>query len=146
MLDKALKIDCYITKGKDMTTAHVRFNALHQISQNIGSNDDHMISRIHFDLNIDGQVFSGLYADIKQPVGSNYAETSLEVSKPVGYDGPFNFEAFSQGAEDYYRKQQNSMFGFEGGSNIHMSNNISIGGGGQQSIISFEISEEDNTW
>lgn len=133
-----------IKKGKDMATAQVRFNALHQISQN----NDHMISRLIFDLEIDGKLFPGLYTEIKQPVGSTYADGMLEVSKPVGYTGPFNFEAFSKGAEKYYKEQHNSMFDFGGNniSGIEMRDNLVIGGGGQQSIISFEISEEDEAW
>lgn len=122
-----------------MATAHVRFNALNQISQD----NEHMISHLHFDLNIDGKVYPRLHAVIKQTVGTDYRNGMLEVSKPVGYNGPFNFEAFSKEAEEYYKKQHQSAFSFGGDmSGITMSDNLIIGGN-QDYIISFEISEDD---
>jgi hypothetical protein len=83
--------------------AQVTFQRLIQDSQDYGSDDEHMVSRVFFDLEVEGQQYSGLYADIKQPVGASFESDPLEVSKPSGYEGPFNYEAFRDAAETYYR-------------------------------------------
>lgn len=72
-------------------------------SQEFGSTDEHMVSRVFFDLAIGGKTYTGLYADIKQTVGSDYATADLEVSAPRGYGGPFNHIAFRAAAERFYR-------------------------------------------
>ncbi|MEX2162638.1 MAG: hypothetical protein WD823_00125, partial [Sulfuricaulis sp.] len=74
----------------------------------------------------EGAAHRGLHADIKQPVGSSYETAPLEVSKPANYKGPFNYAAFRDAAEAYYRGLVGSQGGgirVGGGRNIRMRNN-----------------------
>src|SRR4029077_11625065 len=62
--------------------AKVTFRKLIQDSQEYGSNDEHIVSREFFDLEIGGKRHSDLYVDIKQPVGSDFETAPLEVGPP----------------------------------------------------------------
>ena len=97
-----------------------------QDSQEYGSNDEHMVSRVFFSLEIDGKKYDGLYSNIKQTVGSNFETGVIEVGSPVGYDGPLNYMAFRDAAEKYFRQLVGSSASgihIVGGSNIRMTNN-----------------------
>lgn len=48
-----------------MPTDKLTLHKLIQDSQEYGSNDEDMISRVYFDFEADGQTYEGLYADIK---------------------------------------------------------------------------------
>ena len=98
-----------------------------QDSQEYGSNDEFMVSRVFFSLEIDGKKYEGLYSDIKQTVGSDFETGVIEIGPPIGYDGPFNYMAFRDAAEKYFRQlvgSKASGIRIEGGSNIRMMNNI----------------------
>ncbi len=128
-----------------MDTAKVVFQKLIQDSQDYGSDDQHMVSRAFFSIDVGGNVTEGAYVDIKQPVGSDFETTPLEVSQPTGYNGPFNYEAFRQSAENYYRKligSQGSGIHIPGGENIRMRNNTFV----QNFTVEFEVSNESPAW
>ena len=91
------------TTGGFEMKATVTFTPCVQDSQDYGSNDEHMVSRVFFDLEVDGKIHSGLYADLKQVVGSNYETGDIEVGLPHGYPDPFNHLAFRDAAEGYFR-------------------------------------------
>ncbi len=100
-----------------------------QDSQEYGSNDEHMVSRVFFSLEIDGKKYDGLYSDIKQTVGSSFETGVVEVSPPLGYDGPLNYMAFRDAAEKYFRQLVGSTASgihISGGSNIRMRNNTFV--------------------
>ena len=86
-----------------MAQAKIKLQRLVQDSQEYGSNDEHMVSRVFFDLEIDDTKYQGLHCDVKQMVGSSFETAPLEVSAPTGYNGPFNHQAFQQIVERYYR-------------------------------------------
>lgn len=116
-----------------------------QDSQEYGSDDEHMVSRAFFSIDVAGNVTEEAYVDIKQSIGTDFKSAPLEVSKPVGCSGPFNYEAFRQAAEAYYRSlvgSQGSGIHIEGGSNIRMQNNTFI----QQAQTEFEVSKESPAW
>jgi len=109
--------------------AKVTFRKCVQDSQEYGSDDEHMVSRVFFDMQIGGTIHKNLYTDVKQPVGGNFETTPLEVSWPKGYEGPFNYDAFREAVERYYRSgfgSKGSAFHIEGGANIRMKNNVMI--------------------
>jgi hypothetical protein len=85
-----------------VSKAKVIFHQCIQDSQEYGSDDEHMVSRIFFILEIGEERFEGLYANIKQTVGSDYDTAPIEVSQPYGYEGAFNHQAFHDCAEKYY--------------------------------------------
>ena len=128
-----------------MAKTKVIFHKLIQDSQDYGSNDQHMVSRAFFTVDVEGNVSDEAYVDIKQSVGSDFETTPLEVSKPVGYNGPFNYQAFRQAAESYYRSLvggKGSGIHIAGGSNIRMRNNTFL----QQAVAEFEVSKESPAW
>ena len=128
-----------------MATAKLFLRKLIQDSQDYGSNDEHMVSRVFFDLEIDGVKQEGLYANIKQPVGSSFESSPLEVSSPSNYKGPFNYEAFRNIVEHYYRSlvgATGSGIHIAGGSNIRMRNNTFI----QYEAHEFEVQIAGGPW
>ena len=96
-----------------MKKCKVIFLTCVQDSQDYGSDDEHM-------------------------VGSDIETGIIEVGPPKGYDGSFDYIAFRDAAEKYYRSLVGSpgrVIHIEGGSNIHMRNNTLI----QEMIFEFEL-------
>jgi hypothetical protein len=85
-----------------MPTATVHFKELIQDSQDYGSDDEHMVSRVFFDLQVDDKKYPGAYANVKQAVGA-VASDPLEVFPPAGYAGPFDHQKFQAEVEKYFR-------------------------------------------
>jgi hypothetical protein len=86
-----------------VATATIRFHKCIQDSQDYGSDDEHMVSRVFLDLEADGETYNGLTVDIKQTVGDDFEGGKLEVSPPRGYDGSLNYAAFREAVERYFR-------------------------------------------
>jgi hypothetical protein len=129
-----------------MTTALVTLTDVIQDSQDLGSNDDHMVSRLFFNLTIGDQHYPGLHVDVKQTVGSSFETAALEVSHPVGYRGPMNHEALRTIVEDYYRSQIGGA-----GSAIHIGpgvSNLRMQNNRVRCLVEvkFEVSTEGSTW
>jgi hypothetical protein len=106
----------------------VTFHRAIQDSQEFGSNDEHMVSRVFFTLAVDGKLAGDFFADLKQTVGSKFNRSDIEVSPPRGYDGPFDHVRFSDAARDYFSGAfglEASGFNFGGSTNIRMWNNLS---------------------
>ncbi len=109
-----------------MPIATIRFNRCIQDSQDYGSDDEHMVSRVFLTLEAGGKVYPNLTVDIKQTVGDRFESGALEVSPPKGYGGSLNYAAFREAVERYYRSlvgSQGSGIGIAGGTNIRMRNN-----------------------
>lgn len=79
------------------------FHECHQFSQELGSNNEHMISRVSFDFQIGKNEFKDLYCDVKQLVGGSFVDSPLEVFPPNGYEGKYNYEKYREEVERYYR-------------------------------------------
>ncbi len=127
-----------------MSTARISFYKCIQDSQDYGSDDEHMISRVFFILDIGTKKFD-LHADIKQAVGSSYETGPIEVGLPKGYKGSFNYEAFRDAAEKYYRSLVGSAakgINIQGGTNIRMRNNTFI----QKMTVECEVNESSAGW
>jgi hypothetical protein len=109
-----------------MPTFKVTFHELLQDSQEYGSDDEHMISRVFFSLSVDGGNVGDFSADLKQVVGSDIQNNEIEVGPPWGYDGPFDHQGFSKAAREYFRNRVGSTgtgIHIVGGSHIRMLNN-----------------------
>ena len=85
-----------------MPTAIVRFKELIQDSQDYGSDDEHMVSRVFFDLQVGDKKYPGAYANLRQAVGAT-ASDAIDVSAPAGYSGPFDHHKFRAEVEKYFR-------------------------------------------
>ena len=128
-----------------MPRARVTFHKLIQDSQDYGSNDEHMVSRVFFTLEVEGTSYEELYVDIKQPVGSDFEKGPLEVSHPQRYSGPFNHQAFQKAVEAYYRGlvgASGSGIRIQGGGNIRMRNNTFV----RETQVEFDVSKESPAW
>ena len=128
-----------------MAIATITIHKLIQDSQDYGSNDEHMVSRVFFEMKVEGKKYPDLYADIKQPVGSSFETSPLEVSSPPNYKGPFNYEAFRAIVEQYYRGlvgATGSGIHISGGSNIRMRNNTFV----QSLTAQFEVQAAGGPW
>src|SRR2546426_6904428 len=86
-----------------MPRLKVIFDRCIQDAQEFGSDDEFMVSRVFFTIEVGGRTYGNLHANLKQTVGSNYATGAIEVGPPIGYDGSFNHEAFAEAAKRYYR-------------------------------------------
>jgi hypothetical protein len=109
-----------------MPTFSVKFHEMIQDSQEFGSNDEHMVSRVFFSLDVDGKRAGDFFANLKQVVGSDIESGEIEVSPPHEYDGPFNHRMFSEVARDYFCRlvgSKGSGINIQGGRNIRMFNN-----------------------
>jgi hypothetical protein len=126
--------------------AHITFKRLVQDSQDFGSDDEHMVSRAFFDMKIEDRSYQDLSVDIKQPVGSNFETSPLEISKPNGYNGLFNHQAFREAVEKYYKGlvgASGSGIRISGGaSNIRMRNNTFV----RDAHVEFNVSKESPAW
>ena len=118
--------------------ATVTFTRCVQDSQEYGSDNEHMVSRVFFDLDVDGRPSAGLWVDLKQVVGSDFETGPIEVGKPHGYCGPFNYLAFRDAAERYYRSlvgSTGSGIHLQGGAKVRMQNNVFVMG----MVVTFEV-------
>ena len=128
-----------------MPLARVEVLQMIQDSQDYGSDDEHMVSRIFFDLDVDGTGHKGLFVNVKQTVGSSFETGSIEVSKPVGYKGLWDHEAFSEFAEKYYRSligAGGSGIRISGASNTRMRNNIFA----RPAVFEFQVQASGGPW
>ena len=112
---------------KHMPKATVKFSHMIQDSQDYGSNDEHMVSHVFFDLTVGDKRYPGVHAIVKQTVGASFESDPLEVSPPVGYKGPMNFDAFRKAVERYCRSSVGStasgMRSSGGAKNIRLRDN-----------------------
>jgi hypothetical protein len=60
-------------------------------------------SLIEFDLKIGDKSSRGLRAVVRQPNGTDFQSQPLEVGNVIGYEGPWNDEAFKETCGRYYR-------------------------------------------
>lgn len=111
-----------------MTVATISISKCVQDIQEMGGAVDASVmrSRVFFSLSVNGKTHEGLYVDISQPYGTDYAAELIEVSRPIGYDGPFAHRAFCEHVEAYYRQlvgQDNAVISIGAGSSVRMTNN-----------------------
>lgn len=134
-----------------MSEMTVNFSKCIQDSQDFGSDDEHMVSRVFFTLAIDGTSKGEFYADMKQSVGESFEEGSIEVGPPKTPDGslhkgPFSQAKFVEAATTYYRSLVGSggsgIHIGGGASNIRMRNNTFV----QLYAVSFEVFDSAGQW
>ena len=93
-----------------------------QDSQEFGSNDEHMMSRVFFLIEVDGAVQGEFFATIQQTVGTSYAEGPInQVEAPRSieegrkYTGPLDYGEYRAEVESYFRKCVAQGIRFSGG-------------------------------
>ena len=128
-----------------MPTATLYFHKCIQDSQDYGSDDTHMVSRVFVTLEAGGKRFPNLIVDIKQTVGAEFETEPLEVGPPKGYDGAYDYAAFRILVENYYRSlvgSQGHGIRIEGKSVGRMRNNTFI----QAQEVTFEYTKHSPAW
>ena len=128
-----------------MPTATVHFHKCIQDSQEYGSDDEHMVSRVFLTLEAGGETYPNLTVDIKQTVGARFESSPLEVGPPKGYRGSYNYAAFRHLVEQYYRSLVGSKghgIRIEGGSSVRMRNNTFV----QPYTATFEYADKSAAW
>jgi hypothetical protein len=141
-----------------MAKVKVTFHECIQDSQEYGSDDEHMVSRVFFSIEISKvesgekkiETYDNVYANLKQTVGGKFEETPIEVSPPYHssgklYSGPMNYEKFRKAAEGYFRKlvgSQGSGIRIEGGGSARMYNNRFR----QEYSVEFEAADTRSAW
>jgi len=124
-----------------MVKGKLIFTGIMQASQEYGTDDEHMVSRVYFDIEIEEKPQRGLYVDVKQGVGSSFEGGPIEVSFPSGYKGPINYSAFRDEVELYYRDAfgaSGSAIRFGPGSSGLMLNNFV----GMVKVVDIKIAED----
>ena len=122
--------------------AVLTFHYCRHDSQEYGSDDDHMVSRLFFAAEIAGRKLSDLHVDIKQQVGSTGQHAVIEVGSPTGYEGSWNQSAFVQAATQYYRLCMRQLFGANPNAKIRMRDCLTS----VEWQARFEIPEESGGW
>ena len=103
-----------------MPVATVTFRRCVVNSQAYGSDEEHVGSRIFFDLNINEMVLVNIYVDVCQLVGDGAENESLLISRSEGYDGPLDFSVFQRLVEFYYRQVVGTRWSMFGNQNTRM--------------------------
>lgn len=109
-----------------MPAVTITFNYLIQDSQDLGFDDEHMVSRVVLGIQVDGRVYTPVHVDVKQAVGEPFDTAPLEVGRPQGYDGPLDYGEFQKSVEAYYRDlvgRSGSAIHVEGEARVRMRNN-----------------------
>jgi len=107
--------------------AQLIFTTVIQDSQEFGSNNEHMVSKVFFDLRVGGDLYTGLAADVKQTIGIEYEHAPLEVSMPQSLAGSVSYAEFRKLVEQYYRESfssSGSVFRFGPGTKARMMHNV----------------------
>jgi hypothetical protein len=134
-----------------MPRVKVTFRECIQDSQEYGSTDEHMVSRVWIDIAVDGKNQGEFVADLKQTVGSDFETGPIEVSRPIEvstqkpYRGPFDQNRFAEEAAGYFRGLVGSGASgirIGGGSNIRMRNNRF----GYRKVIEFDATGRGEAW
>jgi hypothetical protein len=89
-------------EARGMAQVKVTFSECVQDSQDYGSDDQHMVSRVWVEIEVDGQERGNYIVDLKQTVGADYDTGEIEVGFPhFGpdlYRGAFNHHVFADAA------------------------------------------------
>ena len=106
-----------------MAKANVIFHALLFDPSGAGTDESHIVSKIVFDVELEGKIYSHLIADIKRPMTREVDDEALEVV----YDLPFVCNDFPAAAKMYYQTvlgPQGAMVTPSGPKGLLMQNNV----------------------
>jgi len=112
-----------------MTKYAVHFQQVIVRSQEAGSGDEHMVSRVGFVLDVDGQRKGAFYSDLKQTVGASMAPDAIEVGPPMGYSGRFDQNKFADEARKYFLEAvgpRGRVYQFASTSHVNMEDCIAM--------------------
>ncbi|MEN6560907.1 MAG: hypothetical protein ABFD52_09050 [Acidobacteriota bacterium] len=79
------------------------FVKVFQNSQDLGTDDDHLVSRVFYDLETPTGTLAGLFSDVKLTPGADFSQDPLEVSYPEELNGILGYGILRPLVERYYR-------------------------------------------
>jgi hypothetical protein len=95
-------------------------------SQEYGSTDEYMVSRVFYSIEVDGVPKGDDYSDLKQVVGSAYSFDNIEVSPPHEYRGAYDHNTFAKEIAGYFCKcvsSNGALISIRPGAQVRMQNN-----------------------
>ncbi|MDO6435852.1 hypothetical protein Q4534_00470 [Cyclobacterium sp. 1_MG-2023] len=106
-----------------MSKIELNFCKIVQDSQDYGSNNEHMISRVYF--TVDEKEYE---CNVRQPYGESFSfeKDPIEVEAPEELKKIINYGQFRDEVENYFRKAVSANahgIRIDGGMNIRMRNN-----------------------
>ena len=112
-----------------MARVTVHFTRCVQDSQEFGSTNEHMVSRVFFTIESKGKRMDGCYVDLKQTAGADYLIGPIEVAPPrtsdgKQYRGPWNHNEFRKEATAYYRTCVSTLISADPGAKVRMYDNV----------------------
>ncbi|MDT7041435.1 hypothetical protein [Candidatus Nitronereus thalassa] len=112
-------------------------------SPSYGSDEEHVITRIFFDLQVRDAAYANLCVDVRQLVREGAETEPLLVSRPEGYEGPLNIPVFQGLVEFYYRQAVGEKWGMFGNTGIRMRLEDWVIE--YEMLVQFEVSDEENS-
>ena len=124
-----------------MLIATVAFRRCIFNSPEFGSDDDHVGSRVFFDLSVGEEAYANLYVDLRQLVREGAEQEPLLITHPANYSGPFNFPVFQGLVEFYYRHAVGGKWGMFGLPGVGMRlENWAVE---QEMLVQFEVFDDE---
>src|SRR5262245_51264317 len=104
----------------------IELGKIEQLDQAVGPGPDYMIGKIHCRILCQGRSVD-TYATVKQVTGTSYsASDNIEVSPPVDYKGPMDYQRFSDAAASHYKQHVVSIDGSAPGAAIALGSGASV--------------------
>lgn len=127
-----------------MPVATIAFRRCAVNSPAYGSDEEHVGSRVFFDLQLEDAAYANLFVDVRQLVREGTENEPLFVARPDGYKGPFNFQVFQRLVEFYYRQAVGAKWGMFGNSGIRMRLEDWVIE--HEMLVQFEVFDEEAEW
>jgi len=86
-----------------MMAGLVMFHRVVQDSSEFGSTETLSVSRVYFDLEVDGEKFSDLYVNVEEAIGSTHGDEEIIVGRLVNAPGSIDRKAFERAVRTYYQ-------------------------------------------
>ncbi len=127
-----------------MPAAIIAFRRCVVNSTAFGSDDEHVGSRIFFDLLVEDAGHVNLHVDVRQLAREGTGNEPLLVSRLEGYEGPFNFQVFQSLVEFYYRQAVGSKWAMFGNKGLRMRLEDWVIE--HEMLVQFEVYDEEAGW
>ncbi len=127
-----------------MPVATIAFRRCVVNSSGYGSDEDHVGSRVFFDLQVEDEAYANVCVDVRQLVREGTENEPLLISHPDGYDGPLNFQVFQCLVEFYYRQAVGTKWGMLGNTGIRMRLEDWVIE--HEMLVQFELYDDEAGW
>lgn len=95
--------DIRVKKAGQPMATNVRFHRVVQDSKEFGSTETTAVSKVFFDIEVDGKTFSDLHVDIEEAVSSSHSNEEISVGKLIGVPDSVDQKALQDAVRTYYQ-------------------------------------------